>query len=276
MLSKLLKYEYRATAIYFLPIYAMLVLVSGFSYAVRLIGHNVNKSGNYPFAKLVDTLITTFGSLYVLLAIALAITTFIVIIMRFYKNLLGNEGYLMFTLPVSVEENILAKLIPAITWFFGSCLLGVLTVAPTFWGGYRDFFNTFFYEYSVKDFFLDLLLIVFFIACLGLGFLFYYLCMCIGQLFNSHKFIASAAVYIGLQGALQVLAIVGVVLLMSFGRDFFLFDAIVDFIGNMEAHLDGYQMAYIFFGLLDVFVLLCAAGLFWIDCRILKKKLNLT
>ena len=172
MLSKLLKYEYRATAIYFLPIYAMLVLVSGFSYAVRLIGHNVNKSGNYPFAKLVDTLITTFGSLYVLLAIALAITTFIVIIMRFYKNLLGNEGYLMFTLPVSVEENILAKLIPAITWFFGSCLLGVLTVAPTFWGGYRDFFNTFFYEYSVKDFFLDLLLIVFFIACLGLGFLF--------------------------------------------------------------------------------------------------------
>ena len=37
MLGKLMKYEFRATAIYFLPIYAMLILVSGLRYAVSLI-----------------------------------------------------------------------------------------------------------------------------------------------------------------------------------------------------------------------------------------------
>ncbi|MGN0629043.1 MAG: hypothetical protein ACI4IW_05400 [Oscillospiraceae bacterium] len=276
MLSKLLKYEYRATAIYFLPIYVMLVLVSAFSYAVRLISKGIaeTKGAQSPgLEKLFDTAMTSLGSIYVLLAMALAITTFIVIIMRFYKNLLGNEGYLMFTLPVSVEENILAKLIPAVTWFLGSCLLGILTIAPTFWDGYADFYNFFFNGMELKDFIVALFIIVFAVACLGFGFLFYYLCMCIGQLFNSHKFIASAAVYIGIQGALQVLTVIGIVLFVNF------FYSDITFFQNVALFIDGldyHTFLMLFFGVLDAFVFLCAAGLFWLDCRILKKKLNLT
>lgn len=276
MLSKLLKYEYRATAIYFLPIYVMLVLVSAFSYAVRLISKGMAeaKGAQSPgLEKLLDTAMTSLGSVYVLLAMALAITTFIVIIMRFYKNLLGNEGYLMFTLPVSVEENILAKLIPAVTWFLGSCLLGILTIVPTFWGSYADFYDFFFSGMELKDFIVVLLIIIFAVACLGFGFLFYYLCMCIGQLFNSHKFLASAAVYIGIQGMLQVLTVIGIVLLVNF------FDSAIPFFRNIALSINSLEyhtFLMLFFGVLDVFVLLCAAGLFWLDCRILKKRLNLT
>ena len=40
MLGKLMKYEFRATAIYFLPIYVVLVLVSGLRYVVSLISQN--------------------------------------------------------------------------------------------------------------------------------------------------------------------------------------------------------------------------------------------
>ena len=111
MLGKLMKYEFRATAIYFLPIYAVLVLVSGMRYVVSLISQK--------FASTFTTF-SEFGlsAVYLLLAFGLAITTFIVIIIRFYKNLLGTEGYLMFTLPVSIEQNILAKLIPSVIWFF--------------------------------------------------------------------------------------------------------------------------------------------------------------
>ena len=123
MLGKLMKYEFRATAIYFLPIYVVLVLVSGLRYVVSLISQKFS-NGFSAFSGF------SLSAIYLLLALGLAITTFIVIIIRFYKNLLGTEGYLMFTLPVSVEQNILAKLIPSVVWFFGSCVLGMLTIAP--------------------------------------------------------------------------------------------------------------------------------------------------
>ena len=46
----------------------------------------------------------------------------IIQIQRFSKNLLGDEGYLMFTLPASVSQHITAKLVVAV-------LLDVLSVA---------------------------------------------------------------------------------------------------------------------------------------------------
>ena len=63
MLGKLMKYEFRATAIYFLPIYAMLILVSGLRYAVSLITEKF--SGSYP-------VFSTFGlsAAYFLLALS--------------------------------------------------------------------------------------------------------------------------------------------------------------------------------------------------------------
>jgi hypothetical protein len=42
--------------------------------------------------------------------------TLIVLIQRFYKNLLGDEGYLMFTLPVQSWSHILSKLAVSMLW----------------------------------------------------------------------------------------------------------------------------------------------------------------
>ena len=58
---------------------------------------------------------------------AVIIVTFIIIIQRFYKNLLCDEGYLMNTLPVSVWKNITSKLIVATVWNIVS--LGVALVS---------------------------------------------------------------------------------------------------------------------------------------------------
>ncbi len=271
MLSKLLKYEYRATAIYFIPIYIMLIVVSCFSYVFRVLGDKVPPavSSGFNTEKLYNTLLSLSASIYVLLAIALAITTMIVIIMRFYKNLLGNEGYLMFTLPVSVETNILAKLIPAMTWFIGSCILGIFTIFPAFFGDEISL-SEMFEGFSWKESGLLLLVIIWFIASLAQTFLFYYLCMCIGQLFNSHKFIASAAAYIGIQGVLQVLFIIAIVCFDAIGAPF------IDKILPIFANMNGMGAAYLVLGILDSVTLLVCVGLFFLDSNILKKKLNLT
>jgi hypothetical protein len=66
--------------------------------------------------------------LYVLAIIAIFVTTFVVVLLRFYKNLLGDEGYLMMTLPVSREQHILSKLSAAMIWFVCSAVLVVLSV----------------------------------------------------------------------------------------------------------------------------------------------------
>ena len=178
MLGKLMKYEFRATAIYFLPIYAMLILVSGLRYAVSLITEKF--SGSYP-------VFSTFGlsAAYFLLAFGLAVTTFVVIIIRFYKNLLGAEGYLMFTLPVSISQNILAKLIPAVVWFFGSLTLGMLTIAPAMGMRFRDNpLVLMFTGVHLSDLPEIILGLLFVIGSIATVFLFYYLCMCIGQIFS--------------------------------------------------------------------------------------------
>ncbi len=275
MLNKLLKYEFRSTAIYFLPIYAALILVSSFFYIVNKISETIQGDIYMKFYHTLDILEAMSASIYVLLAIGLAVTTFIVIVIRFYKNLLGNEGYLMFTLPVSVEENILAKLIPSIVWFLGSCVLGIFTIISAFFGGFNSFFG--FIDIYPRDLGIETvsqyitifaLLILGVIASLATIFLFYYLCMCIGQMFNSHKFIASAITFLILRSVFQVL---GIVLMFSS------FDtAIIYLISDMFDNLNPFNAAVLFFTLYDVTSFIEAAILFFIDSLILKKKLNLT
>ena len=54
---------------------------------------------------------------YVVAITAVFIVAFILMLQRFYKNLLGDEGYIMFTLPASVHQHVWSKLIVSAVWF---------------------------------------------------------------------------------------------------------------------------------------------------------------
>lgn len=207
MLGKLIKYEFRATVRYFLPIYAALIFVSLLSGLVSAFSRQD-----------MDMLQLIFVLSYMLLAMALAVITLVVLVSRFYRNLLCNEGYLMFTLPVTASENILAKLIPAFVWLVGSivlvCFCLVLLVD---WNAFIELFYAIDLSMihwsweavlSMVSFFLTLA----FLAASSI--LFAYMCMAIGQRFNEHKFLASVGVYLVLSMALQV---AGVIFLFTVG-----------------------------------------------------------
>ena len=267
MLGKLMKYEFRATAIYFLPIYVVLVLVSGLRYVVSLISQKFS-NGFSAFSGF------SLSAIYLLLALGLAITTFIVIIIRFYKNLLGTEGYLMFTLSVSVEQNILAKLIPSVVWFFGSCVLGMLTIAPAMGLRFNDNPFTMFTGIRLGDVPEILLAVLMVIGSIAGTFLFYYLCMCIGQMFNSHRFLASAGAYIVIQTVLQILGIAFIWICASS----FSSQAFVAWLSNAFASLDNIpsgSLIYLFLIAANILSYGIAAALFFIDSAILRKRLNL-
>ena len=98
MLSKLLKYEFKATCrIYgglYLAILAAAALLGAFFRFPALIS-------DFPIA-----VVTT---VYLMLCVAIAVITALTIIQRFTRNLLGREGYLMHTLPVTPAQLILLQ-----------------------------------------------------------------------------------------------------------------------------------------------------------------------
>lgn len=109
MLGKLMKYDFRCMVRKFGPLWLGLIglaAVNGFT-----VGHVLDNGNVEGFLNFL------FGVVPIILLFALWVATCVMMIMfvceRFYKGLLGDEGYLMFTLPATPAEHIASKLIVA-------------------------------------------------------------------------------------------------------------------------------------------------------------------
>ena len=136
MLAKLIKHEFKATARIFLPILGtVLVLTGAAALTVKLGGILVLPGGTGwggPVLGLASGLLCllTFIAMMAMMTAAVVVT-----IQRFYKNLLGDEGYLMFTLPVTPAQHITAKLAVGTVWTLLSLALAVLAGCSALMGG---------------------------------------------------------------------------------------------------------------------------------------------
>ncbi|MHC1748518.1 MAG: hypothetical protein AB9856_09080 [Cellulosilyticaceae bacterium] len=117
MLGKLLKYELKATGRTFLPLYGAILVIAAIN-RVTLLGDGLSFLDNFR-----NIMMLVLFSLFV----ALGVMTLVVLIQRFNKNLLGDEGYLMFTLPVKAHSLISSKLIVTLIWSIGSGIVAILT-----------------------------------------------------------------------------------------------------------------------------------------------------
>ena len=138
MLGKLLKHEFRATRRVMLPLMALVLLLSVFAgFASRGL-EDMSGINDIQFMRTLYFIIlfSFFLSLF-----AVCVVTFVLMIQRFYLSLLHDEGYLSLTLPVSVDEHILSRLIVSVVWFAAVALLCMTTLlvvlsigAPEFTG----------------------------------------------------------------------------------------------------------------------------------------------
>lgn len=122
MLGKLIKHEFRATGRILLPLLGaelLLSVLAGFSVRGLDRVENMGILG----VMYVTTLVVFFLGLF-----ALSVVAFVLMIQRFYKNLLRDEGYLSMTLPVSVDEQLFAKLIVSFVWFAAVGLLSIVSI----------------------------------------------------------------------------------------------------------------------------------------------------
>lgn len=205
MLGKLIKYEFKSTMRIFLPLYGVII---GFTLIRKLLDIL-----DIEFFFSDGILLTT----YVLMTVGIIALTFIVGILRFYKNILGSEGYLMNTLPVKSWQLVFSKLFTSVCWFFGSMLVLISSVLiqlstkgllGDIWNGGKMLWDSMLQEFGWQGGLLlgelGLMLIIY--ACYG--FLMVYCAMVIGHLFNSNRIIFSFVAYIGLYFIVQVISLV--------------------------------------------------------------------
>jgi hypothetical protein len=200
MLRKLLKYEIKATARIFLPLYLVLVAF-GF----------INRIFLSPDEFGAPSMITMM--LYILILVGTFVMTFIVMIQRFYKNLLNDEGYLMFTLPAETWKHIMSKLLVSMMWNVLSVIFAAISVliiatksvsVSEILSGIRTLFDRLTLDLGASSY---LFIVQFALsAVMGLitGILMIYASIALGHLFNRHRIMASLGAYFCLYTASQI------------------------------------------------------------------------
>lgn len=296
MLRKLCKYEFRATGRIFLPAYAVLLVMS---FVARLF-YSANLAREFTTEGRATLIVTM---VMVMLFTAVWVVTLVVVIRRFWTNLLGREGYLMNVLPVSPWEHVCSKAVTSLVWVLLSGLVSAAALFIMLMGttGLVDWRDIFYFgsrawnegwDYlraegaevqavllivqSVVDGLLSVISMI----------LTAYAAMSIGQLANRHRVGASIGAYFGITIARSIVSSLLFIdtVLGSFSSVIFggfsvvsggdgptvyfyrgLEHGLREFLTTFNSHLL-YQL---------LFELAVCAALFWLSQRLLKKRLNL-
>ena len=257
MLFKLLKYDFRSMWKTFSLVWAaclVLALVNRFTLPFEGQTNVTIGPGDGILAFI--TALVFFGVLF-----AMFVAVMIFVIQRFYKGLLGDEGYLMNTLPVQSWQLVLSKLVCAVFVSIASMIivfLAFLVLVPIRW---KMVFSLAF----IQELWQGLVgnpgaLLYLFEMCvmvaLGLAMLILmvYLAMAVGQMF-SHRIVMSVAAFF----ALDVLVTMYINLVDRLG--------VVDMVSRLGEH-GGLWTA-------NAMILLPAVVLFLAASWLLKHRLNL-
>ena len=282
MLGKLLKHEFAATGRRMLPtlgVLALLGLLANLS--LRLLESDVGGS-------LLRILLVLFVVAFFIGITVAWVMTLVLMISRFYRNLLKDEGYLMFTLPTGTHELIWSKLIVSTVWFLATglltALLIVLTAANLGHMSADDFSAAFSGLGEVLKLLRSMgvtngslvLLLAEMLAAAVLGCLttclHFYAAMGLGQMAANHKGLYSVLAYIGISIVFQI---IGSTVFSGLGDSGSIDVVVRSFEEMLETAPGAVRAANSGIGLAMLAELLQGAVLYVVTALSLQKKLNL-
>ena len=208
MLRKLLKYEFKATGRGIIPLYGALLFLALLSKIFVINKINVDDSRIIYIMQMLSIL------LYGATMAAIAVATILIIVQRFHKNLLSDEGYLMNTIPVSINANITSKLIVSTVWCCISMIIAVISIlilAATkdnmsqFFSELSHIFGDLFNEFGINVPIVGLEFFLAGIAQIALNIVLLYASVCIGHLLPKMKILGAFAAYLGLNTAMTII-----------------------------------------------------------------------
>lgn len=267
MLGTLMKYEFKAVSRILMPLYGAWLIVA------ILFGIATNTSGSFT-----NVFLTISGTLYGFLAAAAVIVSIIIIIQRFYKNLLGNEGYLMFTLPVSTGKHLMNKIFSGVIWVtIGSIVAGVsaLLIAvigldiASLWTGIKEVCA------AIMDIMGSGKAVLIIVECLIIFFAVaaeavtkVYAAIAVGHQWGNHRILGAIGAYIGF-------AIIEVIIVTIIGN-------IIDKGNTLDAFMIMLSEKFGEFGCAQIVLLIVALciglllAVYWfVSWRLLDRRLNL-
>ena len=202
MLGKLLKYELLAEMRKYAVVFAAII---GAAVLFLVFDRGLSRLGDY-------AIIDIFSGFLLIAFILLCFFTLAMIIVmscvRFKKNLFGDEGYLMHTLPVPAWQHIAVKIIAAYIWTIAALIvivigICILTCSGSWMTDMYEGMKEAFAEISAADdasaallFNFKWFFIITSVLYPLLLLLYIYFCIAVGSLFNSHKTLMSILTFV--------------------------------------------------------------------------------
>lgn len=150
MLSKLIKHEFRATSRIMWPVFlGMLALTALMRFSQLLLN-----GGHIPWLLQLIGVLLVIG--FMMGLGALAFVPLVLSAVRWRDHVLKDEGYLTLTLPVSLHQLLISKLIVSAVWYAAAFIVGLLSlmIAVSGWSTLQyvpDFFNDVFTAFFEMD-----------------------------------------------------------------------------------------------------------------------------
>lgn len=211
MLGKLIKHEFRATGRLMAPLFGALVLLALAVRANDLVFQHVESYS--AFLNILNRLLIIA---YVLALLGVMVFSTVLMIKRFHQNFLTDEGYLMFTLPVSVHSLLWSKLITAALFFLFTFAAELLALAIVIWQGgvSAELYNNFISGlrelgsyYTGNGIAIALEAFAMLFVSLLVTCLLFYAPMSIGYSFANHKGLLSVVFYFVIQAVQQIFGV---------------------------------------------------------------------
>lgn len=275
MLSKLMYHEFKATRRVFFPAYGIMIALAVISSVFMILSSSLQR-----LAVPLTLLLVAYG----LSLFAVGILSFVYMIVRFYKNLLCDEGYLMFTLPATPAQLIWSKCIVSTIWMVVSTILCIVTLGillvplmlgtvstadASFWQTIHLGFQYIAQTCGIHAITFPILFIVLGIVYIANSCMHIYACLALGGLFNKHRLGAAVIAFI-------VFAIVWNIILTTLLSisskisNVFSWDPF-----SYSAFTNGLSASYLFVIGSIVVVIVCMLVNFCITNYIFKRHLNL-
>lgn len=203
MTGKLIKYEFRSILKIMGIGWAALLSMALFAGLFDHIAFRQNDLDGFGHLTEIASAITSF--LYGSLFVAIIVVTVLIILIRFYKGLLRDEGYLMHTLPVKTWQLITAKGVVAAVVSLISILAAALSVLilMAFDGGieyFGEFMAELFRTLGKYPAYIAIMLEALLLGVCWIAAMIYkaYAALSIGQLAQKHRIALSVGAWIGI------------------------------------------------------------------------------
>ncbi len=275
MTGRLIKYEIRSSIKLMACLWAALIAASLlFSLSENFLDGAIRggSEGSYSVFPIVEM---ATGLMYFAVLMALIVATVVIVILRFYKGLLGDEGYLMHTLPVKPWQLITSKGIVAAGVVLVSLIVGIISIGIVAGISGLDVVSGIFESFAAafdkdpKYILVAVELLIVLVLSLLKSIYQIYASLSIGQLVGKYRILLSLGAYIGLNIIITVLMMIIITVCGHFGLDTWLFNT-VDGLENEPFKIIQLTILGIFLG-----TALQLVGFHIISERILSLKLNL-